>query len=56
MRGRKVSALPELIRRDRDRTHLAALLLAGAESAPGDQADSSYFDTLRGRVHENRDG
>lgn len=46
----------ELIRRDRDRTRLAALLLDGPESAPGTQADSTYFDSLRGRIHENRGG
>jgi antitoxin ParD1/3/4 len=40
----------ELIRRDRDRQHLRALLLDGASSAPAAPADRGYFDALRSRV------
>ena len=39
-----------LIRRDRDRQYLRALLLDGAGSAPAVPADEAYFDALRGRV------
>ncbi len=45
----------ELIRKDRDRQHLRALLLAGAESAPAAVADADYFDGLRDRVRRHRD-
>jgi antitoxin ParD1/3/4 len=45
----------ELIRNDRDRQHLRALLLAGAESAPTTVADADYFDGLRDRVRRHRD-
>jgi antitoxin ParD1/3/4 len=44
--------LRELIRRDRDRVRLRAMLLAGAESAPGAPADSGYFAGLRERVRK----
>jgi antitoxin ParD1/3/4 len=37
----------ELIRKDHDRQHLRSLLLAGASSPPGVEADQSYFQTLR---------
>ena len=37
----------ELIRKDQDRQHLRALLLAGAASEPSSAADAIYFDTLR---------
>ena len=37
----------DLIRRDHDRQHLRALLLAGATSEPGPVADGRYFDELR---------
>lgn len=40
----------ELIRKDQDRSHLSALLLQGAESAPGQPVNRTYFDTLRDRV------
>ena len=39
-----------LIRRDQDRLHLRALLLAGAASPPSVPADKAYFDGLRDRV------
>jgi antitoxin ParD1/3/4 len=37
----------ELIRKDQDRLHLRALLLAGAASEPTKPVDASYFDRLR---------
>lgn len=46
----------ELIRKDQDRARLRALLLEGAESAPGKPADGAYFDTLRDRVKRRKRG
>ena len=43
----------ELIRKDRDRQRLRALLLEGAASPPAATADAEYFDRLRGRVRES---
>lgn len=40
----------DLIRRDRERTHLRGLLLDGANSGPGLLADGAYFTSLRDRV------
>jgi antitoxin ParD1/3/4 len=40
----------DLIRRDQDRQHLRALLLAGASSEQGPVADDRYFDALRDGV------
>ena len=40
----------ELIRRDRDRLQLRAVLLDGAESTPSVVADAAYFDALRDRI------
>ena len=37
----------ELIRKDRERQRLRALLLAGAASEPSSPAEAAYFDTLR---------
>jgi antitoxin ParD1/3/4 len=37
----------ELIRKDQDRQRLRTVLLEGAESAPSDPADATYFDALR---------
>ena len=45
----------ELIRRDRDRQRLRALLLEGAASAPGAPAGAAYFHSLRDDVR-NRGG
>ena len=45
-----------LIRKDRDRQHLRALLLAGAASEPSSVADAAYFDTLRKRTGQRRRG
>lgn len=42
----------ELIRKDQDRLQLRGLLLAGAESEPGQPATDAYFDGLRERVHK----
>ena len=42
----------ELIRKDQDRHHLRALLLAGASSEPSSAADAAYFDTLRKTLHK----
>ena len=46
----------ELIRKDQDRTRLRGLLLQGAESAPGEPVDKTYFDGLRKRVHRRTAG
>jgi len=50
----------ELIRKDQDRQHLRALLLAGAASEPSSAADATYFDmlrkTLRKRTRQRRQG
>ena len=40
----------DLIRRDRERGHLRELVLEGANSGPGDVADTAYFDALRQRI------
>ena len=42
----------ELIRKDRDRQRLRALLLEGAASPRAGMADADYFNGLRGRVRE----
>jgi len=44
----------ELIRRDQERVHLRALLLAGVASAPAGPVDADYFDGLRDRVRKQR--
>ena len=54
--GTSSEYMRELIRKDQDRTRLRALLLQGAESAPGQPADSAYFDTLRDRVQRRTRG
>ncbi len=40
----------ELIRRDKDRTHLKSLLMEGARSPVAGQADDAYFESLRKRA------
>lgn len=40
----------DLIRKDRDRQQLRALLVEGARSAPGEPADAAYFNALRDRI------
>lgn len=44
----------ELIRRDKDRTHLKSLLIEGASSPIVGQADDAYFESLRKRVRSPR--
>lgn len=44
----------ELIRRDKDRTHLKSLLIEGARSPIVGQADEAYFESLRTRVRSPR--
>lgn len=43
----------ELIRRDRDRQQLRRALLDGATSAPGPNADATYFSSLRDRIRSD---
>lgn len=45
----------ELIRHDRDRQHLRALLLEGGQSAPAVTADAACFETLRAGVRGSAD-
>jgi antitoxin ParD1/3/4 len=45
--GTSSEYIRELIRRDRDREALRALLLEGAASAAGAPASAAYFDDLR---------
>ena len=45
-----------LIRKDQDRQNLRALLLDGAGSAPAEPADKAYFDSLRSRVRQGKQG
>jgi antitoxin ParD1/3/4 len=40
----------DLIRRDQDRQRLHCLLVAGATSPPGPNADATYFAELRSRI------
>ncbi|MCI4591738.1 type II toxin-antitoxin system ParD family antitoxin [Sphingobium sp. BYY-5] len=39
-----------LIRKDRDREALRAMLIEGAASVPGEPVDRRYFDALRDRI------
>ena len=48
--GTSSEYLRELIRQDKDRLQLRALLLAGAASEPAGLADAAYFAGLRRRV------
>lgn len=43
----------ELIREDRDRQRLRAMLLDGAGSTPASPADTAFFDALRERVRRH---
>ena len=45
--GTSSEYIRELIRRDRDRMHLRALLHDGAASPPAEPADAAYFGRLR---------
>jgi antitoxin ParD1/3/4 len=40
----------ELIRRERDRQRLRALVLEGLESGPGEIVDEAFFDDLRDSI------
>ncbi len=42
----------ELIRKDRDRHHLRALMLSGASSGPGTVVNAAYFEGLRRRARQ----
>ncbi|MBC7608238.1 MAG: type II toxin-antitoxin system ParD family antitoxin [Polaromonas sp.] len=42
----------ELIRRDKDRSQLRAMMLKGLESPVTGQADAAYFQTLRQRANQ----
>ena len=42
----------ELIRKERDRQHLRALLLEGLESEPGEIVDKAFFDALRASIRD----
>lgn len=44
----------ELIRRDREQCNLRRLLLEGAASPPGAEADAAYFDGLRRSLGHRR--
>ncbi|MBK1702750.1 hypothetical protein CKO22_18185 [Thiococcus pfennigii] len=48
--GARTECMRELIRRDRDRQRLRALLLDQAASEPAGVADADHFDRLRARV------
>jgi antitoxin ParD1/3/4 len=48
--GTSSEYIRDLIRADQDRQRLRALLLDGASSPPGPEADAGYFDRLRDRV------
>ncbi|MBZ0095178.1 MAG: type II toxin-antitoxin system ParD family antitoxin [Sulfuricella sp.] len=54
--GTSSEYMRELIRKDQDRSRLRALLLQGAESAPGEPVGRVYFDTLRDRVQQRARG
>jgi antitoxin ParD1/3/4 len=51
--GTSSEYIRELIRRDQDRLHLRALLLAGAVSETGRPVDGAYFKSLRSRIRKN---
>jgi antitoxin ParD1/3/4 len=52
--GTSSEYLRELIRHDRDRLHLRAMLLEGAESPLRGEGDATYFQGLRNRVAASR--
>lgn len=54
--GTSSEYMRELIRKDQDRSRLRALLLQGAESAPGEPVDHAYFDSLRDRAQRRARG
>ncbi|HKX41036.1 MAG TPA: type II toxin-antitoxin system ParD family antitoxin [Burkholderiaceae bacterium] len=52
--GTSSEYLRELIRHDRDRLQLRAMLLEGAESPVRGEADAAYFQGLRDRAAASR--
>ena len=48
--GTSSEYIRELIRRDKDRNQLRAVLLEGAESGAGTTVDEAYFQALRDRI------
>ena len=44
----------ELIRRDKDRSQLRAMILKGLESPATGQADRAYFQSLRKRAEQRK--
>jgi antitoxin ParD1/3/4 len=54
--GTSSEYMRELIRKDQDRSRLRAILLQGAESAPGEPVDHTYFDALRDCVKQRGRG
>ena len=44
----------ELIRRDKDRSQLRAMMLNGMDSAVTGQADAAYFQSLRQRAEQRK--
>lgn len=42
----------ELVRRERDRTHLRSLILEGVRSGEGSDLDAEYFARLRDRIRD----
>jgi antitoxin ParD1/3/4 len=53
--GTSSEYIRELIRADRDRQQLRALLLEGASSPRTEEADEGYFEALRARVRRAGD-
>jgi len=51
--GTSSEYMRELIRKDRDRQRLRALLLEGAESEPAGVADAGYFERSRTSVRKD---
>lgn len=52
--GTSSEYMRELIRKDQDRERLRGLLLLGAQSEPGPEADARYFQSLRAKVGSRR--
>ncbi len=44
----------ELIRRDKDRSQLRAMMLKGLESPAAGQVDAAYFQSLRKRAEQRK--
>lgn len=50
--GTSSEFIRELIRKEKARTTLRELMVAGMTSGPGSEMDDDYFERLRERVHE----